>query len=145
VKVLAPPDPLNRDDPKSVDPLSPSEWRLMRCIWEHGPSTPSQVAEYLGLGLHPKSAGILLARLVSKGFLEFRRAHIPVPGRPLQKSPLRGRPTHVYSALVTFEDSLRAQLQSFLEAHEVDAESCRGVLAEFLTEPSQRTTLKKSG
>ena len=103
---------------QKLSPLSPTEWRLMSCIWALRAANPPQVSEYLrtrlGEDLSPKTAGIFLARLEEKGYL--RSAPAPVPAA-------RGRPPHIYEAVVTREESLRWQLKKFLDDHLIDADS----------------------
>lgn len=98
-------------------PLSPTEWRLMACIWDLQAATPPQVAERLrtklGEEVTPKTAGIFLARLEEKGYLR------SAPGPTLA---VRGRPAHLYSPLVTRQDALRRQLLKFLDDHLIEDE-----------------------
>ncbi len=98
-------------------PLSPTEWRLMACIWELQAATPPQVAEHLrtklGEEISAKTAGIFLARLEEKGYLQ----SVPSPALAM-----RGRPPHVYSPLITREDALQHQLLKFLADHLIDDE-----------------------
>jgi predicted transcriptional regulator len=91
-------------------PLAPTEWLLMRCVWDLGEANPLEVAEHLThrycRDFEAKTVGILLARLVRKGYLRF------TPGLVV-----RGRPPHVYSPLVTPEAAMRRQVEQFLEDH----------------------------
>lgn len=102
---------------KKLPPLSPTEWRLMSCVWDLEPANPPQVSEHLRTKLaeklSPKAAGILLARLEEKGYLR------SAPGPALAG---RGRPPHIYQAAITREESLRRQLEKFLEDHLIDDE-----------------------
>lgn len=113
--------------PRKLPPLSPTEWRLISCVWDLGMANPPQVAEHLrtslGEELSPKSAGVLLARLEAKGYL--RSEPEPAPAG-------RGRPPHFYQAVVTREESLRWQLEKFLEDHLVKAADL-GVLKSLLS------------
>ena len=101
--------------PKRLPPLSPTEWRLMSCIWDLRAANPPQVAEHLrirlGEELSPKTAGIFLARLEEKGYLR------SAPGPVLAG---RGRPPHIYQAKVTRDESILRQLEKFLEDHLID-------------------------
>lgn len=88
----------------------------MRSIWDLGEANPPDVAEHLrcryGRGdLGPKTVGILLRRLVTKGFLH-----------STPKAVLRGRPPHVYFPLVSEQDALQLQLEKFLQDHKIDDE-----------------------
>lgn len=99
-------------------PLSPTEWRLMRCIWDLQEANPPQVAEYLctklGEELSPKTVGIFLARLEEKGYLR------STPGPALAG---RGRPPHIYAPLVTHDAALRRQFNKFLSDHLIDEDT----------------------
>lgn len=113
---------------KTLPPLSPTEWRLMSCVWDLRSANPPQVAEHLrtklGEDLSPKTAGIFLARLEEKGYL--RSAPETTPAG-------RGRPAHIYQPVVTREESLQWQLEKFLEDHLVDAEGLPALLDTLLS------------
>jgi predicted transcriptional regulator len=99
--------------PKKLLPLTPTEWRLMRCVWDLRAANPPQIAGHLrsafGEEVGPKTVGIFLARLAKKGYLR------SAPG-----TAVRGRPPHIYFPLVDYEDALRQQLEKFLEDHLID-------------------------
>ena len=103
----------------------------MSCIWDLRAANPPQVAEHLrtrlGEELSPKTTGIFLARLEEKGYLR------SAPGPALAG---RGRPPHVYEAVVTREESLRWQLEKFLDDHLLDADILE-VLATLLSHQKQ--------
>jgi predicted transcriptional regulator len=65
----------------------------------------------MGEELSSKTVGIFLARLEEKGYLR---------SAPETALVGRGRPPHVYQALVTREESLHWQLEKFLEDHRID-------------------------
>jgi len=99
--------------PPKLPPLSRSEWRLMYCIWELGEASPPEVSEHLqslGEELTPKTVGIYLTRLEEKGYL--RSAPVATAAR--------GRPKHTFQAAVTRLESLRWQMERFLEDHLID-------------------------
>jgi predicted transcriptional regulator len=88
----------------------------MCCIWDLGAATPRQVAEHLltklGEELSPKTVGIFLARLEEeKGCLQ---------SSPSPALATRGLPPYVYEALVSREQSLKWQLERFLDDYLVD-------------------------
>lgn len=58
-----------------------------------------------------KTAGIFLARLARKGFLDHRTVNPVGPGRP----------AHVYFPAVTKDDALRRQFQKFLSDYALEA------------------------
>lgn len=115
--------------------IAPSEFALMRCIWDLGAANAQQVSEHLtkyyahrNHPLPPSTVGILLARLVRKGYL---RSSPGLVGR--------GRPPHVYTPIVTWEDAFRLQVERFLDDYKVDAETLAEVLKEsFLIQPTKR-------
>jgi len=117
--------------PMKLLPLSPTEWRLMRCVWDLRTANPLQVVGHLlrvfGVKISPKAAGIFLARLEEKGYL------CSAPGPAVA---LRGRPPHIYFPLVTHQDALQWQLQKFLADHLIDEE--RLALVETLLSQSMK-------
>jgi predicted transcriptional regulator len=128
--------------PRKLHPLSPTEWRLMSCVWELEAANPPQVSEHLrtklGEELSPKTAGIFLARLEEKGYLR------SAPGPALAG---RGRPPHFYQAMVTRDESLRWQLEKFLEDHLIDDASLallERLLSQRREHPAE-TTLETPG
>ncbi|HEX4965105.1 MAG TPA: BlaI/MecI/CopY family transcriptional regulator [Thermoanaerobaculia bacterium] len=105
--------------PKSRAPLpeaSEADWLLLSCIWDLRSANPIEVSEHLRSryqrDLSPKTVGILLARLVEKGFLR------SVTG----PTPPRGRPALVYLPLVSRRDALRRQFRHFVETHWITEE-----------------------
>lgn len=119
-----------------MTPLHPTEWLLMRAVWDLGPSDPITVSEHVraryGRSYDPKTTGVLLSRLVVKGYLQVTPMSIP-----------RGRPRHVYSSLVTFEDALRPIIESFLDNYKIDAEALDKAIGSSLGE--LRQALKHTG
>jgi predicted transcriptional regulator len=109
--------------PKILSILSPTEWRLMRCVWDLHEANPSQVADYLqnelGEELSAKTVGIFLGRLEEKGYLRSFLGPAPVG---------RGRPPHVYSPLISYDAALRRQFQKFLDDHLVDKDALEALL-----------------
>lgn len=55
---------------------SPSEWKVLRLVWESGPTTARELSERLAApeGWTPSTVKTLLRRLVEKGHLRTRRA-----------------------------------------------------------------------
>ncbi len=96
----------------------------MRCVWDLGAANAKQVAEHMDeryrrSDLSPSTVGILLARLVTKGYLRFCPGLVPRGG---------GRSPHIYSPLVSLEAVLPAQVQRFLDDYRLDAETVAEVL-----------------
>ncbi len=125
--------------PKKLPPLSPTEWRLMSCVWDLRAANPPQVSEHLrtrlGEELSPKTAGIFLARLEEKGYLR------SAPGPTLAA---RGRPPHIYQALVTREESLRRQLEKFIEDYLIDDDGL-ALLETLLSQHRERVEVPSGG
>lgn len=94
--------------------LGPTEWRIMRSLWDLRSADPVQIAERLrtryGFDYSPQAAGIFLRRLAEKGYACFVIA--PAVGR--------GRPRHVYSPLIGEEEALRRQVLRFLQEYLID-------------------------
>ena len=113
-------------------PLAPTEWLLMRCVWDLGTANALQVSEHLrehyGRSHEPSTVGILLSRLVGKGYLS-RRLVLGLVGR--------GRPPLVYDPAIPFETGFRAQVERFLNEYQVDAESVAEVLETIRAEREQ--------
>ena len=52
--------------------LTPTEWHLMECLWEHSPRTGREAAEYMAAsqGWSRSTTLTLLRRMTAKGFIE---------------------------------------------------------------------------
>lgn len=104
--------------------LSPTEWRVMTCLWALKVASPAELAEELEKRVHqqtlPKTVGILLARLEARGYVT----------STLGPSPPRGRPSKLFRPACSHRDLLRHQIKRFLVEHLLDD----GALAEFLTD-----------
>jgi predicted transcriptional regulator len=102
-------------------PVTNSEWILLDCVWNLGTPTAGEVAEHYarkyprtdsGLPpLPPSTIGILLARLVRRGFL--RSTPVPPEGR--------GRPAHLYEPCYPYEKVLRHFVAQILDMTKLDA------------------------
>jgi predicted transcriptional regulator len=96
-------------------PLAPTEWFVMYCIWDLGPSEAKEVSQQLltyGREFGPKTTSIFLARLVDKGYLGFRLGEVSRSGR---------RP-HVYFPIVTYEAAMRRMVEKILNEYNFDPE-----------------------
>src|SRR5258708_5556148 len=97
-------------------PLAPTEWFVMHCVWDLGPSESNEVSQRLeshyGINYGPKTASIFLARLVDKGYLGFR----------LGKAERGGRRPHVYFPVVTYEAAMRRMIEKILNEYNFDPE-----------------------
>lgn len=81
--------------------ISSAEWEVLNALWGREPMSASEVAAALGddNAWHPKTVLTFLSRLVAKGVLEVRRG-----GRP-----------HVYACLLTREECVLEESDSFLK------------------------------
>ena len=54
--------------------LTPTEWHLMECLWEHAPRTGREAAEYMAQsqGWSRSTTLTLLRRMSAKGFIDCR-------------------------------------------------------------------------
>ena len=52
--------------------LTPTEWHLMECLWEHAPRTGREAAEYMAVsqGWSRSTTLTLLRRMTAKGFID---------------------------------------------------------------------------
>jgi len=120
--------------------ISPTEFVLMRCIWDLGAANAQQASEHLAqhygrtnFPLTPSTIGIFLARLVKKGYL---RSSPGLVGR--------GRPPHVYVPIVTFEDAFRLQIERFIFDCRTDAETLYETLKESFLSESEESVKPKA-
>ncbi len=95
----------------SGESLPPGLWRLLWCIFDLESADPVQIAEHLEskyrVECNPKLAGVLLLRLVERGFV--RAAPRPRAGR--------GRPLNVYTATMSREAALQRQMEAILDQY----------------------------
>ena len=108
-------------------PLAPTEWFVMHCIWDLGPTEASEVAQRLvsyGRDYGPKTTSIFLGRLVEKGYLGFRLGEVPRSGR---------RP-HVYFPVVTYEAAMRRMLEKILDEYNFDPEEFDEAWTSYISE-----------
>ena len=122
---------------RPVPEASETEWRLLSCVWDLRSANPIEVAEHLHTRykreLSAKTVGILLGRLVEKGFL--RSVTGPIPPR--------GRPALIYFPLVSRREALRRQFELFFENHLIEAEEDLEFLEALIEE--RRAQAAKNG
>ncbi len=98
-----------------LEPLSPSEWDVLACIYDLRSANPLQVSKQLRLrnlrSFAPSTCGVLLARVAQKGYLAVT-----------SERQARGRPLHIYTPTVPWQIALRRQFEKFLEAYRVDCD-----------------------
>ena len=80
--------------------LTPTEWNLMECLWEHSPRTGREAVEYMAqsVGWSRSTTLTMLRRMTEKGFIE---AH--------EQDGLT-----VYSPLIRREDAVLRETEGFL-------------------------------
>ena len=71
-------------------PITDAEWEVMNVLWEHSPSTATELADALcaRMDWHPKTLKTLLGRLVKKGVLRYRtegNRYVYSPAIPRQR------------------------------------------------------------
>ena len=115
-----------------LEPLSPSEWDVLACVYDLRSANPLQISKQLGLrnlrSFAPSTCGVLLARVAQKGYLTVTT-----------ERQARGRPLHIYTPTVPWRMALTRQFERFLEAYRVGGEGLE-TLASILEE---RTTAKR--
>lgn len=108
--------------------FAPTEWLAMRCLWDLGSGGQAEVAERAlsryGREISPKTVGVLLGRLAARGAVDVE---------PVRAG--RGRPYHIYTPRIGCDESLRRQLERFLDQYLVD-DAQLAVLCEWLKERS---------
>ena len=80
--------------------LTPTEWHLMECLWEHAPRTGREAAEYMAAaqGGARSTTLTLLRRMTAKGILDCREE----------------TGVNVYSPLIARADAAVRETDSFL-------------------------------
>ena len=80
--------------------LTPTEWHLMECLWEHAPRTGREAVEYMAAaqGWSRSTTLTLLRRMTAKGFIECAEAN----------------GVNVYSPLIARADAAVRETDSFL-------------------------------
>lgn len=103
---------------KQLPQISNTEWQVMKILWASAPLTANDVIQSMeGITTwKPKTVKTLLGRLVKKNALAFNK-----DGR-----------AYVYYPLVTENECIKAESQSFLE--KVFSGSLNGMFANFLEE-----------
>ena len=97
--------------------ISPTEWRVLLCVWDLGSATPMEVAGHLeklfgrSSAFSPKTVGILLARVAEKGLLRAERT---------PAAAMKGRPPNQYTAAISKTEGLRLILEQFVAAYHLD-------------------------
>lgn len=103
--------------------LTPTEWHLMECLWEHAPRTGREAAEYMAAsqGWSRSTTLTLLRRMTAKGFIDCRE----------------DGGINVYSPLIARSDAAVRETDSFL------SRVYRGSVSTLLSNLTQRQHLSR--
>lgn len=82
-------------------PLTPAEWHVMECLWQHNPCTGREATEYLSrhAGWSRSTTLTMLRRMCEKGLIACEEA----------------KGVNTYSPLLRQEDATLLETQSFLQ------------------------------
>ena len=103
--------------------LTPTEWHLMECLWDHSPRTGREAAEYMAAsqGWSRSTTLTLLRRMTAKGFIHcFEQNGV-----------------NVYAPLIERSDAAVRETDSFL------SRVYRGSVSTLLSAVTQRQSLTK--
>ena len=103
--------------------LTPTEWHLMECLWEHAPRTGREAAEYMAAsqGWSRSTTLTLLRRMTAKGFIECHGEN----------------GVNVFSPMIERADAAVRETDSFL------SRVYRGSVSTLLSAVTQRQSLTK--
>ena len=103
--------------------LTPTEWNLMECLWEHAPRTGREAAEYMAAsqGWSRSTTLTLLRRMTAKGFIECHEENS----------------VKVFSPLIARTDAAVRETDSFL------SRVYRGSVSTLLSAVTQRQSLTR--
>ena len=103
--------------------LTPTEWHLMECLWEHAPRTGREAAEYMAVsqGWSRSTTLTLLRRMTAKGFIDCHEE----------------KGVNVYAPLLERSDAAVRETDSFL------SRVYRGSVSTLLSAVTQRQSLTK--
>ena len=103
--------------------LTPTEWNLMECLWEHAPRTGREAAEYMAAsqGWSRSTTLTLLRRMTAKGFIECHEEN----------------GVKVFSPLIARTDAAVRETDSFL------SRVYRGSVSTLLSAVTQRQSLSR--
>ncbi len=104
--------------------LTPTEWHLMECLWEHAPRTGREAAEYMATsqGWSRSTTLTLLRRMTAKGFI----------------GCFEENGVNVYTPLIARSDAAVRETDSFL------SRVYRGSVSTLLSNLTQRQSLTKA-
>ena len=104
--------------------LTPTEWHLMECLWEHAPRTGREAAEYMSAsqGWSRSTTLTLLRRMTAKGFIDCHEEN----------------GVNVYAPLIERSDAAVRETDSFL------SRVYRGSVSTLLSAVTQRQNLSRA-
>jgi len=104
--------------------LTPTEWHLMECLWDHAPRTGREAAEYMtrSQGWSRSTTLTLLRRMTAKGFISCREEN----------------GVHVYSPMLARSEAAVRETDSFLNR------VYRGSISTLLSNLTQRQNLTQA-
>ena len=104
--------------------LTPTEWHLMECLWDHAPRTGREAAEYMtrSQGWSRSTTLTLLRRMTAKGFISCREKN----------------GVHVYSPMLARSEAAVRETDSFLNR------VYRGSISTLLSAVTQRQNLTQA-
>ncbi|MBQ4551026.1 MAG: BlaI/MecI/CopY family transcriptional regulator [Oscillospiraceae bacterium] len=104
--------------------LTPTEWHLMECLWEHAPRTGREAAAYMARsqGWSRSTTLTLLRRMTAKGFIDCHEEN----------------GINVYAPLLDRADAAVRETESFL------SRVYRGSVSTLLSAVTQRQSLTKA-
>ena len=124
--------------------LSPSEWRLMECLWDQSPRTIAQLTAELagekGWGKHTIIS--FLNRMEAKGAVTYReegRAKAYLPAFPREEATRKEAGRFLDRV---FGGSLRLMVNSMVEGDDITEEDIRE-LEDMLAKAKEKTEAKK--
>ena len=103
--------------------LTPTEWHLMECLWEHSPRTGREAAQYMAqsLGWSRSTTLTLLRRMSAKGFIACEEEN----------------GVNVYLPLIARKEAAVRETDSFL------SRVYRGSVSTLLSAVTQRQSLSR--
>lgn len=104
--------------------LTPTEWHLMECLWEHAPRTGREAAEFMAQsqGWSRSTTLTLLRRMTAKGFIGCEEEH----------------GINVYTPLIARSEAAVRETDSFL------SRVYRGSVSTLLSALTQRQHLSRA-
>ena len=115
---------------QSID-LTPSEWNLMECLWEHSPRTGREAIDYLRLhaGWNRSTTLTILRRMTEKGYIECREEAGLNVYRPLiSRSDAQNRETENFLARV-YHGSVSMMMNAITQKQQLSREEIQALYA----------------